>query len=56
MPSTPQVLASQALENGAPLSTLCRYRHNVDYADTVIMPISRRSSLVGGVAGLVKSA
>jgi hypothetical protein len=28
------------LANGAPLSTLCRRRHNVDYAELRIMPTS----------------
>src|SRR5262249_60565244 len=28
--------------------TLCRYRHNVHYPDTAVMPISGREALVGG--------
>jgi len=38
MPSTAQLGSSAALLNGAPLSTLCRYRHSVDNADLWIMP------------------
>ncbi len=36
--------------------TLCRHRHNVHYADMVVMPMWGGELLVAGVAGLVKSA
>ncbi len=50
------VRASAALANGAPLSALCRRRHNADYADLRIMPTSDPGPLRGGVGGLRLSA
>jgi hypothetical protein len=40
----------------APLFVLCRYRHNTNYADIRVMPMSVRSSLVTGHAGSGRSA
>jgi hypothetical protein len=40
MPSFAQARSSQASTNALPLSTLCRYLHNVDYADPPVMPIA----------------
>jgi hypothetical protein len=34
-----QARSSQESTNAEPLSTLCRRRHSVDYADARVMPI-----------------
>jgi len=39
-----------------PWSTLCRRRHNVDYADLCVMPTLGRNPLAGRVIGLKRSA
>jgi len=37
-------------------SALCRYRHNADYAEVLVMPISTLNSLVGAVIDGLRSA
>jgi len=40
MPSFAQVTAIVSSTKQAPLSTLCRTLHNVDYADPPVMPMT----------------
>ena len=45
-----------AVVNAVALSALCRRRHNADYADVHVMPMSPRTPSVVGVGGLARSA
>ena len=55
-PRTAQARRSAASMNIDPLSTLCRRRYNVDYADLWVMPTSVRTCCSAGVDGRKRSA
>jgi hypothetical protein len=56
IPSTAQARSSHASTNADPLSTLCRRRHNGDYADLGVMPNPACGACSPGVSGLKLSA
>ena len=56
IPSTAQALRRPESMKMAPLSTLCRHRHNVDHADPWVMPTSGREVLVVNESAFVRSA
>jgi hypothetical protein len=56
IPKFAQARSSQASTNAEPLSTLCRHRHNVDYADPWVMPTAVRTYWSAGVSARGASA
>jgi hypothetical protein len=52
----PHARSSHASTKALPLSTLCRYRHNVDYADPGVMPTPVRTGCSAGVHEPMMSA